>query len=286
MSKSTQLLGCVVIAIALAVPDLAWAQAVPRGSGSSSGSSGSSGSGGGSSSGGSGGSGSTSSPPVRTAAPRPATSAGSPSRQPTSSAGTSGPGVSVPPGSRDSSGRPITGGAVPRNSVRGPSFSRPVVWYPWYGYPWYGSGLNWSVGFGSYSPFFYGSSWGLYGAWYNPYASLAYGPYYDPWIYPYGYGGYGAYSIYPPYPPDDGPAEHQDATGAVRVRVKPSNGNVYLDGTFMGVVDQFDGLTDHLAVPVGHHELEIRADGYETLTLPVDVQPDKTVTVRGSLSKR
>ena len=39
MSKSTQLLGCAVLTLALAIPDLAGAQAVPRGSGSSSGSS-------------------------------------------------------------------------------------------------------------------------------------------------------------------------------------------------------------------------------------------------------
>ena len=95
--------------------------------------------------------------------------------------------------------------------------------------------------------------------------------------------GYGAYS---PYPSEDVRPAPEEGTGSVRLRVKPSNGKVYLDGTFMGVVDQFDGLTDHLAAPVGRHEIEVRADGYDTLTLAVDVEPDKTVTVRGSLPKK
>ncbi len=54
----------------------------------------------------------------------------------------------------------------------------------------------------------------------------------------------------------------------------------------MGVVDQFDGLTDHLVVPIGRHEIEVRADGYDPQTFTVDVEADRTMTVRGSLERR
>jgi hypothetical protein len=77
----------------------------------------------------------------------------------------------------------------------------------------------------------------------------------------------------------------REATGSVRVRVSPRQGKVYVDGTLMGVVDDFDGLGSHLATTAGPHEIEIRADGYKTLTLPVYVEGDKTVTVRGSMKK-
>ena len=59
-----------------------------------------------------------------------------------------------------------------------------------------------------------------------------------------------------------------------------------LDGTLMGIVDEFDGLSSHLAATVGRHELEIRADGYAPLKVLVTVEEDKTVTARGSMKKK
>jgi hypothetical protein len=101
----------------------------------------------------------------------------------------------------------------------------------------------------------------------------------------YGYGGsYG--SVYGGgYSSSSSSEPVQDATGSVRIRVKPSAAQVYLDGTLMGLVDQFDGLTSHLAATAGRHEIEIRADGYEPMTLTVDVEADRTITARGSLKK-
>ena len=77
-----------------------------------------------------------------------------------------------------------------------------------------------------------------------------------------------------------------EPTGSLRLRVKPAQGKVYLDGTLIGVVDDFDGLTSHLAAAAGRHEIEIRADGYEPLKINVNIEADKTVTARGSLKKK
>ena len=130
MSKQMQLMAGVVVTVALTLPGVASAQAVPRGSGSSSGSS-RSGSSGGSSSGSSG-SGSVSSPepsrPMRTPAPPSARaprvrSGSSSSSQPAPNEG----GTTL---SRDSAGRPIAGGAVPRGTVRSPRFYGAGGLYP------------------------------------------------------------------------------------------------------------------------------------------------------------
>ena len=67
-----------------------------------------------------------------------------------------------------------------------------------------------------------------------------YGGYYDPFD-PYGYGGYGGYGGsygggYPAYSSQD------DDDGAVRIKVKPREASVYVDGYYVGHVDDFDGV--------------------------------------------
>jgi hypothetical protein len=193
-------------------------------------------------------------------------------------------------------GRPMTGVAVPR-AQSGAGISALGSWGLYY--PWYGSGLNWNYGYAGFNPFLGGYSrwtWGRYGMWADPYDPFGYGygygygapfgygygytdPFYaDLYASAYGYGG-GGYS-------SSRESEGQGPTGFVRLRVKPSNGKVYLDGTMIGIVDDFDGLTSHLAAPAGRHEIEIRADGYESLKISVDVDADRTVTARGSLKKK
>ena len=39
---------------------------------------------------------------------------------------------------------------------------------------------------------------------------------------------------------------------------------MYIDGALAGVVDEFDGLKDHLEMEGGKHTMELRAEGYTT----------------------
>jgi hypothetical protein len=89
--------------------------------------------------------------------------------------------------------------------------------------------------------------------------------------YPYGYGyglsygyGYGQY----PYPPYYYGA-YYDYTGSARLQVTPRNTQVYIDGYFVGVVDNFDGNLQRLNVEVGEHELQLYLEGYRTFTQKV-----------------
>ena len=132
--------------------------------------------------------------------------------------------------------------------------------------------------------------WGRYGMWYDPFDPFGYGNRYgydpfmnDPWLVAsaYGYGGGGGGGGY-----SSSRGSEHEATGSIRLRVKPSNGKVYVDGTLVGVVDDFDGLSTHLAAAAGRHEIEIRADGYRPLKIMVDVEEDRTVTARGTMTKK
>ncbi len=109
---------------------------------------------------------------------------------------------------------------------------------------------------------------------FGPWA-LAYGGYYgvyDPW--------FGEDPIYAP------PASSYDVEGSLRLKVKPAEASVYVDGYYVGLVDDFDGIFQRLHVEPGPHRIEIREPGYEPLTFDVRIDPGHTTTYRGELEKR
>jgi len=161
-------------------------------------------------------------------------------------------------GARPRDGRPAVGTAVPRGSVPRPTQSnRPIIVAPDY----YDRGR-----YGSYYPWAFG---GLgYGSYYSGF--------YDPW-YGYGYpsGGYG----YPPsvynYPGD----------GELRLKIRPRDAQVFVDGYYVGIVDDFDGVFQRLHLEPGPHRIEVRAPGYETLTFDVRIRFDDTTKFEGDLRR-
>jgi hypothetical protein len=173
--------------------------------------------------------------------------------------------------------RALQGYAVPRGSVEGGGGGGGVS-FPLYGpwgnwYPWYSSGFGWNLGFVTYDPWAFGGTrwgWGRYGLWYDPLSYYTYSPYYMT-----SFGG-GL---------EDRVERDAYPTGSVRLRVDPKEAKVYVDGALVGVVDEFDGLSHHLDLQPGRHEIEVRADGYQPLTLDVQVQEGRTMTARGRLEK-
>jgi hypothetical protein len=113
--------------------------------------------------------------------------------------------------------------------------------------------------------------WGLADGGYGGYYGGYYGAY-DPW-----------YGWYPAYAP---PSSSYDDEGSLRLKVKPSEASVYVDGYYVGIVDDFDGIFQRLHIETGPHRIEIRLPGYETLTFDVRIDPDHTTTYRGELEKR
>ena len=109
---------------------------------------------------------------------------------------------------------------------------------------------------------------------------------------PFWYGGYAGYSYYGSggYADTGVAAANRTrleiAMGSIRLRASPSNAKVYVDGTLMGIVDDFDGLSNHLDLSAGQHTLELRADGYETYSGTINVLLGKTMTERVTLKKK
>jgi hypothetical protein len=99
----------------------------------------------------------------------------------------------------------------------------------------------------------------------------------------YGYPFWGPYGFYPsyPYPYYRG----YTATSDVRVEVEPKNAEVYVDGNYAGIVDDFNGFFQRLTVPAGGHEIEIYLDGYRTLTDRRYFSPGKGYTIKEKMQR-
>jgi hypothetical protein len=115
------------------------------------------------------------------------------------------------------------------------------------------------------------------------------------WVYefPYGVYPYSRYYGYPyphapyvyPYPPPD-PEWMEEAPGAygsLRLDVPQEAATVYVDGFYVGVVSDFNGVTERLDLMPGPHHVELRAPGYETAAFDVNVRPGQTITYRSGL---
>lgn len=176
---------------------------------------------------------------------------------------------------------------VPRSSpsvVINYGGSRRGYIYPAYNYdPWIRRSYGWSPV--RYAPWgwIYGTS-GLasFGFGYGgnaPYSGYGYSPYYGYSGYygasPYSYGG-GYYSNRP----------STFDTGGVRLRVRPRDAQVFVDGYYAGVVDDFDGAFQDLRLSPGGHKIEVRMPGFETAFFDVHIQPGRTIDVREDLRPR
>jgi hypothetical protein len=126
--------------------------------------------------------------------------------------------------------------------------------YPYYGYPYYGYGYPYY----GYPGFSVGFSWG-YG--YPAYAA----PYYAPYP-PYGYVVPGDAATY----------------GGIRITGAPQNAEVYLDGQYAGIVDDYDGTFQRLDLQPGAHEIEVRGAGHP-LKYDVNVTGGQTVTLHANV---
>ncbi len=98
--------------------------------------------------------------------------------------------------------------------------------------------------------------------------------FYDPW---YGYGQWGVYYPYRHY--------YLPADASVRLEVKPAEAEVYVDGYYAGIVDDFDGVFQRLHVAPGEHEIELYLQGYRTVRQKVYLAADNTFKVKYNMEK-
>lgn len=98
-----------------------------------------------------------------------------------------------------------------------------------------------------------------------------------PWGYPY-----------PPYPhgyPPYGRVFTDWERSRVRLDVSPEDAEVFVDGYYAGVVDDYNGIFQRLTLHAGPHLVEIRKPGYRSLVIELNLYPGQTVTYRAKMEQ-
>ena len=100
---------------------------------------------------------------------------------------------------------------------------------------------------------------------------------------PYWYGHYGHSYGYDPYQYGAGGYGYWDYYGSLRLKVKPRFGEVFVDGYYVGLVNDYDGVFQRLRLEEGPHHIEVREPGFEPLAFEVLILPGETITYEGYL---
>ena len=136
-----------------------------------------------------------------------------------------------------------------------------------------------------------------------------------PVIYPYAYpydpfsptSGYAPYGVAPPAPntysnvdslpptssmvipasPTSGAisCEASAPCGGVSFDITPGSAQVYVDGTFAGLVEDFDATSEPLLLAPGTHYVEIRLAGFRTATFDVTITLGEITPYQGTLER-
>jgi len=210
----------------------------------------------------------------------------------------------TPVTSRPQGDRPTTGYAMPRvgppPTHPGGGYGGGGYYYPYYPgyYPsYYYAPWAWGIGF-AWDPCWFGGGYGC------GYPGYGYSAGYPGYGYPgYGYPGYGyPGNGYPGYDPGaadptaggDGTTTyagdyHPSVTGesgALRIKARPREARVIVDGAVAGTVDDFDGRYQKMRLVEGLHKLRLEAEGYEALDFDVTIVAGQTVNYTGKMQKR
>jgi len=114
----------------------------------------------------------------------------------------------------------------------------------------------------------------------------------------YGYrNGYYGYRYYDPYFAGDfywsnhawqarsyySGSSYDYDLGKLRLDIDQRDAEVYIDGYYAGVIDDFDGVLQGLRLEPGSYQVQVALPGFAPLEFDVRITPGRTTTYRGSL---
>lgn len=73
--------------------------------------------------------------------------------------------------------------------------------------------------------------------------------------------------------------------GSLSLLTTPPSAQVFVDGFYAGLAEEFGYSGRPMTVPAGPHRVELRAAGYETLSFNVMVEPNGIVRYRGDMQR-
>lgn len=133
----------------------------------------------------------------------------------------------------------------------------------------------------------YGRGGGYYGGWYGGYYSpyhryYYWGPYFG-WGWWGGWWGGDYYGYYPGYNQpryyDDRYGRYYATSGALDIDVSPGKTEVWIDGRYVGIADNFDGFPQYLWLDKGVYDLVLYREGYQTIARQITVHAGSVVSI-------
>ncbi len=88
----------------------------------------------------------------------------------------------------------------------------------------------------------------------------------------------GAQSERPPY-------QSAQPRATLRLKVTPQKTQVYVDGYYSGIAEDFEGHSDRLPVSAGEHEIVLYLKGYRTVRQSLNLRPGRDYTVEQKMEK-
>lgn len=143
---------------------------------------------------------------------------------------------------------------------------RPVFVQPYYSFR-----PRFSLGFGIYAGYSVG----------YPYS------YYDPYgFYNYGVGVLPGYSsTYRTYSSGSGSSygSSYDQIGGLSFDIDPVDASVFIDGQYIGVAADFSSAQMPLTMAAGRHHIDLRAQGFMTVSFDITVVAGQVIPYEGSM---
>jgi hypothetical protein len=81
----------------------------------------------------------------------------------------------------------------------------------------------------------------------------------------------------------ESPMRSEVVAGYLKLQVVPADAQVFVDGFYVGTIEDFTG--SQYALEAGAHRIEIRATGYATVSVEVIIRPGQLTTYSKELSK-
>ena len=194
------------------------------------------------------------------------------------------------------------------------SYYRPYCYHPYYSFvPHFSVAFGVTLGYPVAYPSYYYGYPAAYGYGYPAPYGYAYPP--PP---PYGYPPASQQSGYPPqgypsqssYPPSGYSGDNSSgsgyqtqtqppsgnsvsvrpgsssAPGGVSLEITPSTAAVFVDGTYVGTGEEFGPTMQPLGLSSGRHHIEVRANGYQTISFDATVTAGQVLPYQASLQHK
>ena len=74
-------------------------------------------------------------------------------------------------------------------------------------------------------------------------------------------------------------------SGGLSFEISPDTAEIYVDGTYVGTVEEFTPTSQPLGLTPGRHRIELEAPGYRTMTFDAEIIAGQVVPYQGSLER-